>query len=547
MECAAGKYKGAPGSAACTGCPAGAESDAGSTGSSSCKCKTGSSLQPVKAAAHVQLSDDSFRELEPGRFADLDLSQGVAVSVSWETRAFEVHDAAGAEVATLDRFRGLTTVLVGEDFVGALTYTCRGCSGAGSINLVPAVHECVADAEVGDAFHRVFATRGSLDNARSCRVQCVAGFYRTHSLPGWRCEAHWNPVCGVREFLVRGTPENNAYCRPCSGCAGKRLERNCSAESDDECADCGAAGEIWTNAHGEPCKQGCGVGFVLDRRAGVCEPCLHRCPAGYGFPLSAERANCTHCAACEELPGTPPRPAGAEWDRAEDRVDCVATCTAGYSLVEGASGGLECAPSTRRSASLENEGPSSAPAARCAEAGCLLPGCTLHEGACTACFDLPDELQRGRFGLEQQELLPGRGLYSAGDKNSFRWQFLAGCEWACLSPWTPIQSEDGRYWKCETRVMVDSILALDYWDPGFGKDSAGWVDAKGDPAAATTHTVGTQFSNVFTAVVFFFNHHSSSVILVAALACPFAVLVSVVCITFARECCRGRPRKKHKV
>jgi hypothetical protein len=252
-------------------------------------------MNPVKEA--VQLSDDSFAEIAPGRFADLDLHQGVEVSVRWETKAFEVRDSRLQTTifSVIEKFRGLTTVFVPEDSSGSLAYSCSGCTGSGSINLVPAVHECIAESAVGDRFQRMFATTGSLDKPRSCGVRCIEGFYRTHSLPGWRCEPHWEPACGVREFLVRGTSENNAYCRPCSGCAGQRLVRNCSASSDDECADCGELGErqIWTNAHGADCKDGCAGGFVFDRSAKVCEQCAaYRCPAGWGE--SSPGSACEH-------------------------------------------------------------------------------------------------------------------------------------------------------------------------------------------------------------------------------------------------------------
>jgi hypothetical protein len=489
-------------------------------------------MHPAREAAHVQLSDDNFAEITPGGFAVLSLSQGVQVSVRWETRAFEVRDTTGALISTTYKFRGLTTVLVSEDFVGTLTYGCSGCSGSGRINLVPAVHECIEASAVGDEHQRAFTSRGSLDESRSCRVQCVEGFYRTHSLPGWRCEPHWEPVCGVREFLVLGTSENNAYCRPCSGCAGQRLVRNCSATSNDGCAACGEGvplGErqIWTNAHGADCTQGCEGNFVLDRRARVCESCLHRCPAGYGFPPAAERDNCTHCAACETLPPagesgtTRYLPVLAVWDDAEDRDDCVATCRAGYALVVK-DGRLECTP-TSRNIPPPIQPARSLAAARCAGAGdCLLPGCTLHEQVCTACFDLPEALQRGRFGLESQELLPETSL---SDRDRFRWQFLGGCEWACLSSWVSIQSEDGRYWKCENNETVHNILMREYWDRKFSEDSAEWFDKNRGSA---------------------FFAQTSSVLLVGALAFV-ALLVLAVGIKFTRECCRDEPPEKRKM
>jgi hypothetical protein len=527
--CAVGTYKGAQGSAACTSCPANSVTD--STTSSSCKCTGGRSMKPVKET--VQLSDDNFAEITPGRFTALDLHQGVQVSVRWETKVFEVRDSRlQTEFSTKVKFRGLTSVFVPEDFSGTLTYSCSGCTGSGSINLVPAVHECIAESEVGDEFQRVFTTRGTLDKPDSCTVQCITGFYRTHSLPGWRCEPHWEPVCGLREFLVSGTRENNAYCRPCSGCARQRLVSACTATSNDKCEDCGGpAGQIWTNAHGAACKAGCEGGFILNKRAGVCEPCAaYRCPAGYGFPPADERDNCTHCAACETLPvksgSTQYLPKLAEWDDAEDREDCVATCKAGYSLVVGNDGRLECTLTARN---IPDPIPParSAAAARCAGAGeeCLLPGCTLHEQVCTACFDLPEALQRGRFGLESQQLLPNSRLSDESDKLRFRWQFLGWCEWACLSPWAAIQSEDGLYWKCEKKETVHNILMSKYWDTKFADDSAEWVDEKRGFAALM---------------------QTSSALLVAALAFV-ALLACVVCSTFARECCRTRPLKKRKV
>ena len=84
----------------------------------------------------------------------------------------------------------------------------------------------------------------------------------------------------------------------------------------------------------------------------------------------------------------------------------------------------------------------------------------------------------GRFRLEDEELLSGRGLFSASDKLRFRWQFLGGCEWACLSPWVSVQSEDCRYWNCETRERVQDKLALKYWDTKLADDITEWVDEK---------------------------------------------------------------------
>ena len=481
----------------------------------------------------MQLSDDNFEEITPGVFAPLSLTQGVQVSVRWETRAFEVRDTTEVPVSKTYKFQGLTTVLVSEDFVGTLTYGCSGCNASGRLILVPAVHECIDASAVGD-HQRVFKSHGSLDNPRSCDIKCDEGFYRTHSLPGWRCEPHWIPVCSMREFLVLGTSENNAYCRPCSGCAGKRLVSDCNTHRDDKCADCGDGGpvaerQIWTNAHGAECKVGCEVDFVLDTRAKVCEPCAaYRCPAGYGFPSADERDNCTHCAACETLPAKPGttqnKPVSAVWDDAEDREDCVATCRAGYSLVEQ-NGLLECSP-TRRRIQAPMLPPMSEAAERCARAGeeCLLPGCTLHEQVCTACFDLPDSLQRGRFALEGEELLPGRGQSSDSDKLNLRWHFLGGCEWACVNPWVSIRSEDGLFWKCENNETVHNILMKEYWGAKFAEDSAEWVDEKRGYAAFM---------------------QTSSVLLVGALAF-LALLVCVVGMKFTRECCRDVPRKTRK-
>jgi hypothetical protein len=56
---------------------------------------------------------------------------------------------------------------------------------------------------------------------------------------------------------------------------------------------------------------------------------------------------------------------------------------------------------------------------------CMLPGCTLHEGVCTACFDLPESLRRGRLSIEAQELPPGQGILSLEDREGFRWHFIA--------------------------------------------------------------------------------------------------------------------------
>jgi hypothetical protein len=111
------------------------------------------------------------------------------------------------------------------------------------------------------------------------------------------------------------------------------------------------------------------------------------------------------------------------------------------------------------------------------------------------------------------------GLSSPSDKERFRWQFLGGCEWACLSPWVSILSEDGLYWKCEKREMVQNILMSKYWDTKFADDSAEWVDEKRGSAALM---------------------QTSSALLVATLAFV-ALLVCVVGSTFARECCSSRP------
>ncbi len=91
---------------------------------------------------------------------------------------------------------------------------------------------------------------------------------------------------------------------------------------------------------------------------------------------------------------------------------------------------------------------------RCAESKsgktCVLPGCTLHEGECTACFDLQEDLKHCRLSVESQELPPGQGILSVEDRERFRSHFIASasCEWKCLQPWVPIQSTESTYWKC---------------------------------------------------------------------------------------------------
>ena len=50
----------------------------------------------------------------------------------------------------------------------------------------------------------------------------------------------------------------------------------------------------------------------------------------------------------------------------------------------------------------------------------MLPGCTLHEAVCTAFFDLPESLRRGRLSVESEELLPGQGILGVEDRERFR-------------------------------------------------------------------------------------------------------------------------------
>jgi hypothetical protein len=69
----------------------------------------------------------------------------------------------------------------------------------------------------------------------------------------------------------------------------------------------------------------------------------------------------------------------------------------------------------------------------------------------TPCFEIPEA--RAALAVATQELTPGAGLMSADDKLRLRWQFTSACEWACLSPWVPVQSADKAHWKCETREV----------------------------------------------------------------------------------------------
>jgi len=487
------------------------------------------------AARYVQASDSA---LEGG--VVLVLSRGVNVTVRWETLALEVRDAQGAVVAAPELFEGTTRVFVAENEEGGLSYTAAASNAAGPaagrVALVAAQVECVAMAtRRADALHRVFVSAGRLDDSRSCRVRCGPGFFRTHNLRGARCQAHWSPVCGAGEFLVAGTPESNAFCRPCSGCAGRRLVRACTADADDECAACeveeaagaeaqgspAAGARVWANAHGEPCREGCAGGLVLDRRTRVCEACAHRCPPGARFAAPAARDNCTHCEACDA--GALPR--GGVWDAAEDREDCVATCPVGFRLRSTgdapAAGALECLevlPVDRRVQLAP------APvAARCAEGGavdaCARPGCRLHAGVCTPCFEIPEA--RAALPVATQELMPGTGLMSADDKLRLRWQFTSACEWSCLSPWVPVQSADKAHWKCETREVVEAILALDRWSVEPSDGHVQWVKTETlpEPEAAL------QAERVLRLVV-----------VLACVGAPIAMLLCVLCLNITRAC-----------
>ena len=439
--------------------------------------------------------------------------------MSWQTRVFVVQPADGVS-ALPDVFKAVTVVFVPEDFDGILSYSCSGCHGSGTITLVPARYECLAPAETGDEFHRVFASRGKLDDKRSCLVQCAAGYYRTHYGRGWSCRPHWSPVCGVGEFLVAGSADANAFCQPCSGCAGQQLLHQCTATTDDVCLSCGESSppHIWTNKHGEPCEDGCLAGFAWNTRTRVCEQCLHRCPAGYAFSaMRGGRDNCTHCAACEELGRH--LPVGAVWDMADDREDCVATCTAGYAFRTTPEGVLECIPVRRRLSE-----PSPLPT-RCAEAGpaCLKEGCMLHEEACIACFDLPQHLQKGLFPVEAEELKPEAWLRAPRDKKLYTWQFIARCEWQCLRGLKAILSEDGTYWKCLSREKTVSTLLLEHWDLHYVYDGAEW---EREPAGNKKSFIST----------------STFVIIVVSVAgFPLALVICFVLLKVGRECGRDGP------
>jgi hypothetical protein len=531
-------------------CPAYASSPAQSVSAYSCVCAPGLALQPTMGARYVQASDAA---LEAG--VTLVLSRGVNVTVRWETLALEVRDAQGVVVAAPERFEGTTRVFVAEAAAGTLSYAAPASSAAGPaqgpVVLLAAQVECVAlPTTRADALHRVFVSAGRLDDSRSCRVRCGPGFFRTHNLRGARCQPHWSPVCGAGEFLVPGTPESNAFCRPCSGCAGRRLVRACTADADDECAACEAAGaagaaeaagatqaagaaqaagaRVWANAHGEPCREGCAGGLVLDQRTRACEACAHRCPPGSRFPAPAARANCTHCEACDAAA----LPRGGVWDPAEDREDCVATCPVGFRLraadgAAGAAGALQCVevlPVDRRARLAP------APvAARCAEdtdagagagaGACARPGCRLRAGVCTPCFEIPEE--RAGLAVAAQELPPGAGLMSADDKLHLRWQFTSACQWACLSPWVPVQSADKAHWKCETREVVEAIFALNRWSVEPSDGHVEWVKTQALPESEGA----VQAERVLRLVV-----------VLACVGAPIAMLLCVLCLNITRAC-----------
>jgi hypothetical protein len=475
------------------------------------------------------LFDNNFEADADQRLEDLGISQELSVTVMWETRAFEVRNKSGDVVVIPDMFEGITEVFLKQD-VGELFYGCSGCNASGRINLLSATYGCVVAPRRGESAHRVFSSPGSLDNERSCKVRCAAGFFRIHNLLGARCQPHWAPACSVGEFLVNGTHENNAYCRSCSGCAGRQIDRNCTLTEDDMCVDCegpdvGNSGCVWTNAHGEPCREGCVFGWVLNRETRVCEVCTHRCPAGYGFPPAAERSNCTHCVACETLAWAPRKPAGGIWDASEDRQDCVATCPIGYAL-DSSSGALECSRMPRADGVSPGPAPESV---RCAESKsgktCVLPGCTLHEGACTACFDLPEDLKRGRLSVEAQELPPGQGILSVEDRERFRWHFIASasCEWKCLQPWVPIQSAESTYWKCETREVVEAILADHSWATGAADAEISLEWAKSQ--VADSGGDAEKYERVLRWLV-----------VLACAGAPIAMMLCVVCLNITRAC-----------
>jgi hypothetical protein len=548
VACGAGTYVATTGASGCIACPQYSTSASGSTSIQKCECFPGTFLEPVLAAQYTQLSDDNFNAGDDGGLAALDVSRGLAVTVRWETLAFEVRNALGVVVFSPEPFEGTTELFVQEDFVEPLFYGCSGseaCGAQGEITLQHARFECVATTNA-DALHRVFVSKGRLDDNRSCAAQCQPGFFRTHNLRGARCQPHWNPVCGAGEFRVAGTPENNAYCRSCSGCAGKRLVRRCHATADDDCADCGAgagppgAGRIWTNAHGEPCLAGCEFGRVLNQRTQVCETCTQRCPGGYSFPPPAARHNCTHCVACESLGVQLPK--GAVWDPMEDLaaagITCVAACPVGSAFqalraAASPAGALECVemlPVERR-AMLPAPAPASA---RCGAPGsddaetCALPGCRLHQGACTSCFELPADVRRG-LNEEARELLPGRGLLSPEDAMKLRWQFTAACEWTCLSPWVPLQSEDKTYWKCETREFVESILDGRTRWTAANNQNLEWVktqvSAEPDGAAQSERLL-------------------RMLVVLACVGAPVVMLLCVLCLNITRACFRAGPEAK---
>ena len=548
VDCGAGTYVATTGASGCIACPQYSTSASGSTSIQRCECVPGTFLEPVLAAQYTQLSDDNFNAGDDGGLAALDVSRGLAVTVRWETLAFEVRNALGVVVFSPESFEGTTELFVQEDFVEPLFYGCSGseaCGAQGEITLQHARFECVAKTNA-DALHRVFVSKGRLDDNRSCAAQCQPGFFRTHNLRGARCQPHWNPVCGAGEFRVAGTPENNAYCRSCSGCAGKRLVRRCHATADDDCADCGAgagppgAGRIWTNAHGEPCLAGCEFGRVLNQRTQVCETCTQRCPGGYSFPAPAARHNCTHCVACESLGVQLPK--GAVWDTMEDLeaagITCVAACPVGSAFqalraAASPAGALECVemlPVERRSM-LQTPAPASA---RCGAPGsddaetCALPGCRLHQGACTSCFELPADVRRG-LNEEARELLPGRGLLSPEDAMKLRWQFTAACEWTCLSPWVPLQSEDRTYWKCETREFVESILDGRTRWTAANNQNLEWVktqvSAEPDGAAQSERLL-------------------RMLVVLACVGAPVVMLLCVLCLNITRACFRAGPEAK---
>jgi hypothetical protein len=168
--------------------------------------------------------------------------------------------------------------------------------------------------------------------------------------------------------------------------------------------------------------------------------------------------------------------------------------------------------------------PAPAPvAARCVETdaeatggACTRPGCRLHAGICTPCFDIPAE--RAGLPLAAQELPPGAGLMNTDDKQRLRWQFTSACEWRCITPWVPVQSQDKQHWKCETREVVEAILALNSWNVEPSEGHVQWVKTQTLVEPMPAERV------------------LRLIIILTCAAAPLALLLCVLCLNVTRAC-----------